>query len=51
MKSRIFSVLALCLLISTTGFAQNKKAVNLDEQIKLNGKVRTGKLANGLTIT
>ena len=49
MKSRIFSVLALCLLISTTGFAQNKKAVNLDEQIKLNGKVRTGKLANGLT--
>lgn len=50
MKIRIFSVLALCLLISTTGFAQNKKtSVNLDEQIKLNGKVRTGKLANGLT--
>ena len=50
MKSRIFSVLALCLLISTTGFAQNKNSkVNLDEQIKLNGKVRTGKLANGLT--
>lgn len=51
MRNRVFLALALCVTLITTGFAQNKKAakVNLDEQIKLNGKVRTGKLANGLT--
>lgn len=54
MKSRIFLVIALCLSIATTGFAQmglgaSKKAINLNEEIKLDGKVRTGTLANGLT--
>ncbi len=51
MRNRVFLALALCITLITTGFAQNKKAakVNLDEQIKLNGKVRTGKLDNGLT--
>ncbi|MFA6807307.1 MAG: insulinase family protein, partial [Bacteroidales bacterium] len=54
MKSRIFLVIALCLSMATTGFSQiglgaSKKALNLNEEIKLDGKVRTGKLANGLT--
>lgn len=51
MRNRVFLALTLCITLITTGFAQNKKAakVNLNEQIKLNGKVRTGKLANGLT--
>lgn len=51
MRNRVFLALALCITLITTGFAQNKKAakVDLNEQIKLNGKVRTGKLANGLT--
>lgn len=51
MRNRVFLALVLCLTLVTTGFAQNKKAakVNLEEQIKLNGKVRTGKLDNGLT--
>ncbi|MEE0927014.1 MAG: insulinase family protein [Bacteroidales bacterium] len=51
MRNRVFLALVLCVTLITTGFAQNKKAakVNLDEQIKLNGKVRTGKLDNGLT--
>lgn len=51
MKNRVFLALALCFLLVTTGFAQNKKAADIDlnEQIKLNGKVRTGKLPNGLT--
>ena len=46
MRNRVFLALALCITLITTGFAQNKKAakVNLNEQIKLNGKVRTGKL-------
>ena len=45
MRNRVFLALVLCLTLVTTGFAQNKKAakVNLEEQIKLNGKVRTGK--------
>lgn len=51
MRNRVFLALALCITLVTTGFAQNKKAakVDINEQIKLNGKVRTGKLANGLT--
>ncbi|MFA6933110.1 MAG: insulinase family protein [Bacteroidales bacterium] len=54
MKSRFFLVLGLCLAIATTGFSQigaasSKKAINLNEEIKLDGKVRYGKLANGLT--
>ena len=52
MRNRVFLALVLCLTLVTTGFAQNKKAakVNLEEQIKLNGKVRTGKLDNGLSV-
>ena len=54
MKSRLFLVIALCLSVITTGFSQiglggSKKALNLNEEIKLDGKVRYGKLKNGLT--
>ncbi|MFA6199716.1 MAG: insulinase family protein [Bacteroidales bacterium] len=55
MKSRFLLVLTLCLAMITTGFAQkgvataSKKAIDQNEQIKLDGKVRYGKLANGLT--
>lgn len=55
MKNRILLVALLCLAIVTTGFAQGAKTsakkseIKLDEQIKLDGKVRYGKLANGLT--
>lgn len=50
MKRKIFSLLLLCLMFSTTMFAQNKEIqLNLNEQIELNETVRTGKLENGLT--
>ncbi len=50
MKRKLFSLLLLCLIFSTTMFAQDKKVeINLNEQIKLNETVRTGKLENGLT--
>ncbi|MCK9199011.1 MAG: hypothetical protein M0P49_05355, partial [Bacilli bacterium] len=54
MKSKLLLVMLLCLTIVTTGFAQPgakkaKKALDLNEEIKLDGKVRYGKLSNGLT--
>ncbi len=55
MKSRFLLLLGLCIAIATTGFAQKvetkaiKEAIDQNEQIKLDGKVRYGKLANGLT--
>ena len=54
MKSKLLLVMVLCLTIVTTGFAQpgakkEKKALDLNEEIKLDGKVRYGKLSNGLT--
>lgn len=54
MKSRFFLVIALCFTMVTTGFSQlgfgaSQKALDLDEELQLDGKVRTGTLANGLT--
>ena len=54
MKSRFFLVIALCFTMVTTGFSQlglgaSQKALDLDEELQLDGKVRTGTLTNGLT--
>jgi zinc protease len=54
MRSKILMVLVLCFTVITSGFAQpgafkEKKALDLNEEIKLDGKVRYGKLSNGLT--
>jgi len=46
MKKRSFLVIGLCLLISTMGFSQSK--VDLNQEMKLEGTVRYGKLDNGM---
>lgn len=53
MRGKFLLVLSLSLVLSTMGFSQKgnatKKALNLNEKLKLNGTVRYGKLENGLT--
>lgn len=47
MKKRSFLVIGLCLLVSTIGFSQSK--VDLNQEMKLEGTIRYGKLENGMT--
>ena len=53
MRKTWLLTIGLCLLISSTGFSQQTKKtsskVDLSENIKLEGTVRYGKLANGMT--
>src|SRR5574344_775703 len=53
MKRRFLLVLGLCLALTITVFAQkggkSSSKIDLNEQIKLDSKVRYGKLANGMT--
>lgn len=50
MKKRSVLAIGLCLLLSATGFSQNKSSkVNLSQEMKLEGTIRYGKLDNGMT--
>jgi len=53
MKRRFLLVLGLCLALTITAFAQkggkSSSKIDLNEKIKLDSKVRYGKLANGMT--
>lgn len=50
MKKRSILAIGLCLLLSATGFSQNKSSkVNLSQEMKLEGTIRYGKLDNGMT--